>query len=278
MAEWLNIIRCTPLTYLSKAVTFIGNEGFLCFFLPVIYWCWKKRSGAHLILLVILSSYLTFLLKSFFGWERPPSELWLINTGGYSFPSSHAVNAVIVWGFLAYEMRKKWFTILSIALILLIAFSRVYLGVHYIRDVLAGIAFGAIILHSYKWSLRWSTDLLARLNDIIKVGIAIAIGILMLIIQTNPIVAISAGLFAGIATGFLIEPHFADFATKDIWFRVIIRLLPAFLISLAIWQGMEWIFPESVSFTWFQYFILGIWVMAGSPWLFVQLRLAHRES
>lgn len=278
MGEWLNVIRIDPLTYFFKGITFLGNDAFLCLFLPVLYWCWRKRSGLYLILLVLLAGYLTFLIKGFIAWERPPTNLWLVDAHGYTFPSSHAALAVVIWGYLAYEIRKSWFTVLSICLILFIAVSRFYLGVHYPQDVLAGLAIGTLFLFLYRWMLSQFKPKLAKINDLIKAGSLLVITILMLLIQPNTLIAACTGLLAGVYIGFLLEPHFAEFDTESIWYYQLIKTGLGLLISVAIWQGLEWVFPEEPSFRYFQFFVLGIWMIAGAPWLFVQLRIAKREQ
>lgn len=277
MAEWIGYIRFEPLTYFFRGITCLGNQEFLYVLLPILYWCWRKRSGAYLMILVILSLYLNSILKGIFAWERPPTELWLINAHGYTFPSSHACDAVVLWGFLAYEIRKKWFAIFCIVLIMLVSFSRVYLGVHYPRDVLAGMAVGAILLHLFRWSIYWFKKPVAHLNDLAKILVILIISIAMLITGGGNLLATGAGLFAGISIGFIIEPHFADFTAEDTLLRKVIKAVLALIILLAVWQGLEWLLPESSAFKWFEYFIVGIWITAATPWYLVQLRLAHRE-
>jgi undecaprenyl-diphosphatase len=69
---------------------------------------------------------------------------------GYSFPSGHALMSVVCYGFIiwwaAISIRRKWLQGLVIGffllIIFLVSFSRVYLRVHYVTDILAGICFG----------------------------------------------------------------------------------------------------------------------------------------
>ncbi|MDR3242135.1 MAG: phosphatase PAP2 family protein [Lactobacillaceae bacterium] len=93
------------------------------------------------------------VLKNFF--QRPrPSIVHLVNEGGYSFPSGHALNSILLYGSLIIlvhyyinndSIRYTFLTLLS-SLIIAIPMSRVYLGVHYLTDVLAGMALGGFFL------------------------------------------------------------------------------------------------------------------------------------
>jgi membrane-associated phospholipid phosphatase len=93
-----------------------------------------------------------YLLKGLFGRVRP--ALWdhIVNVHHYSFPSGHAMVSIAIYGFISYllaeqfsEQREEIFT-LSALLIAAIGFSRLYLGVHWPTDVLAGYALGLVWL------------------------------------------------------------------------------------------------------------------------------------
>lgn len=94
---------------------------------------------------------LWFYLSGLFARPRPvfPSPIWIQLHSG-SFPSGHTLTAVVSYGFLAYMLVSqttspfwKWcFALLAVAMMLLIGYSRLYLGDHYLTDVLAGYALG----------------------------------------------------------------------------------------------------------------------------------------
>lgn len=95
---------------------------------------------------------LNMLLKDAFARDRP--ELWnrILDVRYYSFPSGHAMVSLVVYGVLAYLLglqfprhRGPIFTIATV-LILMIGFSRLYLGVHWPTDVVAGFAAGTVWL------------------------------------------------------------------------------------------------------------------------------------
>lgn len=105
----------------------------------------NKRYGGFVLLNAFNIFILNFLLKLIFMRDRP-YELMIINESGYSFPSGHAMAALGFYGFIIYllchfnlnKKSKVIFSSLLGILIILIGVSRIYLGVHYASDVLAG--------------------------------------------------------------------------------------------------------------------------------------------
>ena len=115
----------------------------------------RKREPALLLLAFSLSYLINPLLKHFFQRERP--QLWttlISRPGDFSFPSGHAMSAMAVYGLAALLLaqghpQQRWSFWLSAAvMIALIGFSRVYLGVHWTTDVLAGFAAGSVLVYA----------------------------------------------------------------------------------------------------------------------------------
>ena len=106
---------------------------------------WKYYKSLYLVLNVMVSTIFNVVLKNIMIVPRP-NILRLAEETGYSFPSGHSMASVAFYGFVIYlilssNMNKYWKNILSsllIILILVIGFSRVYLGVHNASDVIAG--------------------------------------------------------------------------------------------------------------------------------------------
>lgn len=127
-----------------------------------------RRLPAHALGLLVsvgTSGLATLLLKTLVARPRPPAlwqaqqELW------FSFPSAHAALSLALFGFLAYltwhsrlpRATKHTIITVSIALIACIGVSRVYLGVHYPSDVLAGYLVGACSVWFGARSMRYYT-------------------------------------------------------------------------------------------------------------------------
>jgi len=145
------------LTNFMLFITFLGKHDLLIplnFVLIAFFIYRKERWFATRIAALSLSSLLLmFMLKFFFQRNRPQQQL-IDDVSGYSFPSGHALISIVFYGLFIHmiwhevknkSLRIALITVLGI-LILLIAFSRIYLRVHYASDVIAGIAVGFIWL------------------------------------------------------------------------------------------------------------------------------------
>lgn len=93
-------------------------------------------------------------MKHIFLRARPDEVLHMVEQGGYSFPSGHSVSALIVYGLLAYLIRKHCknpvlknvLSVICGVLSIAIGLSRIYVGVHWPTDVFAGLAIGGAVL------------------------------------------------------------------------------------------------------------------------------------
>lgn len=111
------------------------------------------------------SPILNFVLKEFFQRARPDFHR-LIEIGGYSFPSGHAMNAFTVYGILSFLLWRHIFNRSGRTLLLLfctffiimIGVSRIYLGVHYPSDVIGGYLAGGFWLATSIWFFQWYVE------------------------------------------------------------------------------------------------------------------------
>lgn len=133
-------------TYGGSALTISGLTALTAFY---FYLSQAYLRLVQLIVAVGGSAATTFLVKEIFSRERPLDALYVEGTA--SFPSGHATAAMALYGFLIYTLwrsrRKKGRVFaagLLAFLIVLIGLSRLYLGVHYLSDVLSGYAIGLI--------------------------------------------------------------------------------------------------------------------------------------
>jgi len=156
LREYIYRIRNEGLTFFFTMVTSLGNWNTItlicCLFLLVPRV--RMSFGVPLSAAAILASLIQKSLKVSFHRARPDLALHLINQGGYSFPSGHSFTVLIFYGMIIFLCRQNikdrkaanLITFLFSCLIILIGFSRIYLGVHYPTDVLGGWSLGLCVL------------------------------------------------------------------------------------------------------------------------------------
>ena len=137
------------LTLLMRGVTFLGNPIFWLLLATFVYWKGEEAHAAFIVNLMLLAGLFVGLLKPIFGRLRPPAETLQILTEDiyleYSFPSGHATAAGSVFGYGYWILRNHWLTALALAMMLAVGLSRVYLGVHYLSDVIVGWVLGFFV-------------------------------------------------------------------------------------------------------------------------------------
>lgn len=156
--ESVALLRGDFLNKLFFFVTSFGTWYMISIFFIIVsllFWIYKKKDLIFPFLISILGTgVLTLLIKSLVNRSRPPVSLALYAEKGASFPSAHAALSFALFGFLIYcfwkfnlSLRLKIIlTIIFTAVVFLIGFSRLYLGVHFITDILAGYVIGLICI------------------------------------------------------------------------------------------------------------------------------------
>ena len=137
---------------LMKLVTQTGSAGAIAIVLIMAGWFfWKNRQVDAFSILGAFGGAvgINALLKLIFARPRPHLFPPLVVETDFSFPSGHVTAAVAVYGFLAFllwQNRHRVWAVLSAIWVLIVSFSRIYLGVHYPSDTLAAMAFTSLWL------------------------------------------------------------------------------------------------------------------------------------
>lgn len=265
-----------------RGITFLGQPHFYVLLLPVLVWCVDVGLGARLGVFLLLSSHLNAALKSLFRQPRPcdfDPNLQLAWFEGYGLPSGHAQFVVVVWGTIAVWVRKCWFWGVVIVLMVLMGLSRIYLGVHFPTDVLAGWMVGALSLVVYvvvQPKLEaWLVDL--RMGQ--QLFLALAVPTVLLITHPTKSNAMAMGTLAGAGAGLPLLHRYVAFSARGLWWQRILRLLAGGAILVLVYVGFEMVLPgeESSLYVGSQFLLfglVGLWTTLGAPWLFRVLRLA----
>ena len=148
----LEAARTPVVTAFLAAVTYMGDETVFMVLAITMFWCVSKRQGYYVFAVGLGGTVVNQWLKLIFRIPRP----WVLDPNftivesaraaatGYSFPSGHTQNIVGTLGCIAMANRQKWLRVLCGVFILLVPFSRMYLGVHTPLDV--GVSFAAAIV------------------------------------------------------------------------------------------------------------------------------------
>lgn len=296
-----------------QAFVHFGRFEFYLLLLPLIYWCIDKRRGAHLTYLIIFSLALNAFMKELFHEPRPywlGTVTALSDEPSFGLVSGHAQLTTVLVYFLAAWIRRKWAWIAATVWVVLMAFSRVYLGVHFVHDVLAGILLGALTLAGYAIFMHYFADRFRNrlmgqrlLALVIAPLLFAALYIVMVLVQgdldgsvpwadfieegrraADRDMVISISLLIALGIGFTLEPARVSFLVDGpIWIRAL-RYVVGMVVAVAIAYGadalIEVVTPENTlwlrrSLQAIQYFIAGMLLSYWTPILFTKLRLAH---
>lgn len=155
-------MRSKPFTIVQKIITFLASEVFMVGMCLIILIVVKdKRKAIKIVLCVAFSAVLNYLLKDIM--KRPrPVDFMIVDEKGYSFPSGHAMASMTFYAMLIYLMMKSknkksikiTFSCICGALIFFIGASRLYLGAHFLSDVLAGYLMSVVFLLVYEYVLE----------------------------------------------------------------------------------------------------------------------------
>jgi undecaprenyl-diphosphatase len=165
-----------PLTLFMRAISFLGSSQFLTVasIVAIVLFAWRKwgREAKLFALTMIGASTLNITLKLAFKRPRPVPFFNLTAPESYSFPSGHSLAsfcffaglAAILSGRIKQKRPRTIMWTIAIVMFLLIGLSRIYLGVHYTTDVIAGFAAASI------WILvvRYVEEILVRRRRRIK--------------------------------------------------------------------------------------------------------------
>jgi len=293
--------------------TFLGRAEFFLIIAPFIYWVLDKRLGIRALLAVFFTDVIASSFKLLFYQPRP---YWiggvkeLSQESSYGIPSSHASDSLAIGGYLTYRVQKKWFGVLMGIVIFFIGLSRLYLGVHFLHDVLFGWLIGAAVFwvtaNQSKQITAWMRS--KSLSAQIGIGFAISAAIILLGIIIRSMIAGTpdpdswrrfatearsitnfftlSGAFSGAIAGYALMRQKARFRPAENWGKRILSYSIGMVVLLLIYLGLDIVFSgiaedESILgylLRYIRYALATFWVTFGAPWIFIKTRLAEVEA
>lgn len=309
LGAWLEL----PMRFFS----YLGSEDFFFLVLPLLYWSVDAGLGLRVAFILVTSNYLNGIFKLVFASPRP----YWVSTDvkpfavepTFGIPSGHAQNAAALWGIMAASLRKRWVWFAAIVLIFLIGFSRLYLGLHFLHDVLAGWLLGGLLLFAFILGWNPVSTWLAGRTLAQQIGIAFVMSLIMIALGawqvsglTDYVVApewidnalragaepapvsmeaflTSAGTLFGLAAGLAWLATQGGYQTEGPVAHRALRYVIGLIGILILWRGLGAVFPRdenliSYVLRYFRYTLVGFWIAALAPWLFFHFKLARRSK
>lgn len=292
-------------------ISLLGLEEFYLAIIPLIYWCLDKKLGKHLGYTFLFANALNYLGKHSFRGPRPywlEPSLGLSTESSYGIPSGHTEAAAAFYLFLAGWFRKGWVWLAALFMIIAMGLSRIYLGVHFVHDVVAGLLIAVLSLAGYfVWMHYWHDDFSRRILGfrfwiafllpfaflLIYVVIRLLIGEPDMSVSWSGFIADAelegvegvvtavASLF-GLGIGLLLESSRVRFRVDGPLWQRAARYLVGIGVTVALWGGLKAIFPTdplmiALPARFLRYTLTTLWIGYWGPWTFVRLNLATAD-
>lgn len=286
---WVQQFSTSFLDFFFINITKLGNAETYMLAIPLIYWCISKTTAFKFAIFFLINCYVNSTIKGITNVPRPSADevrvLYEDSTmGSSSFPSGHTQGTAGFWGYMATLIRKQWFTILSIIITALVGISRLYLGVHYPIDVVAGLFLAVLVLFLFHKFYNPITNKLSRLSFEARIALSILIPLMLLISPAHD-KAMLIGFSMGLLIGYQIEQKYLDFDTKgQLW-----KQGAKFILGIAVFFGLRIILKQVFGVIGFndlsqtasdvvRYCIIGLWASYFAPLTFVKLKLSHEKK
>lgn len=315
-----NVARgCMPLLYFLSdlrnfffdffftTITHLGEETLFLLVAIVIFWCVNKRFGYYVLITGLVGTVLNQFLKIFFRIPRPwvldtefnPIEDAVPEATGYSFPSGHTQNVAGTYGTIAAFKPGKKRTVVCVIIILLVAFSRMYLGVHTPLDVGVSLLIALVLILVLRPVFATDESFDRLMPIVVGCSVLISLGFMGYVLLIKGGASLDSenyhsalknactllGCTAGLVPVYFIDRKFVRFNTSARWYSQFLKLLIGLAGVLVIKSGLATpltlLFGSEMIGRAVRYFLIVIF--AGIVWpltfkFFADLRIEKLDS
>ncbi len=262
------------------AVTAMGGETGLMIVVFILFWLGYTTEFVIFLLLLLFGNVVNARMKEFFELSRPSSHeiARVVDADGYGYPSGHSQNGMFYSWLIYMFVRKYWYLCLIPAL--LMAASRIYLGVHYFSDTVGGLLLGfglvAGAMGIYGYVQDWDAARKSiRKSAMLKVALSLALSAGYLVFAWG---LPEAFRYSGFLAGFFIVYSMLGFRwqSRNPFFSFIV-ILVGVIVLLSLRVGLSAVLPPTAAGNYCRYLILGV-ILAASPLAFTKLGLLKRTA
>ena len=254
--RWLESIRNPFLDAVMSTLTHFGAETLFIVVALVIYWCVDKKRGYYLLFTGFTGIVGVQILKMVFRIPRPwvlDPDFTIVESAraeatGYSFPSGHTQSATTLYGAISRSSKHRAIQIGGVVLCLIVAFSRMYLGVHTPLDVLVSLGIGTILVLIFYPIIQKANSDPRWMYGLISATLLLALGNLLFVelyrfpSDVDPVNLQNAKEVAWkmlfmITAMFIIYPldrHFVKFETSAVWWAQLLKLSGGVAVVMTI--------------------------------------------
>ena len=244
-----------------SAVTQLGGEVIFIVAAVVVFWCVSKWEGYYLMTIAfcgtVLNQFLKLICRVPRPWVRDPDftivESARAEAMGYSFPSGHTQNAIGLFGGMARWGGRRWVRLGLTALALVIAFSRMYLGVHTPADVGVSLVLAAALVLGLYPLMRRAQEK-PRYMGYVLAAMLVVSGAFVVFVEAYGFSADTdaenlasgignawkmLGAVAGMTLAWLLDRRYIHFETQAVWWVQVIKVAVGMALLLAIKSGLK---------------------------------------
>ena len=250
--------------FFFSTVTHVGEEVFFLAIAILFYWCISKRQGYYILMTGVVGSVINQWLKIVCRIPRP----WILDPNftpvgdavaeatGYSFPSGHTQNVAGTFGCIGRYNKQRWVKISCVVIILLVAFSRMYLGVHTPLDVLTSLMIASALVFAFHFVFRTEESVNKYMLWVTVGSVIFSIGFIIYVCllsegnfttaadlanlaSAKKNAATLTGCLVGLALVYPLDRFVIKFDTKGRWYAQVIKFAVGVGIVLAIKSGLS---------------------------------------
>lgn len=256
------------------ALSVIGEPILAALILSAVYWVWNKEQGEYFLFAVLCGLCVNGLVKNLVNAPRPIGQegvrtLYAKTATGSSFPSGHTQNAATLCGAAAWRQRSRGTALLLLVPPVLIGLSRLYLGVHWPRDVLASLVLG-LLVSAGAYAVFRALD--ERGRELAAIVLALAFLVPAILWGDGDFVK-GYGMLAGFAAGVPLEHRLVRFSTEGTPRRKALRWALGLAVLGVVKLAGDLLLPQALLFDGISYGAVAFAMTFLCPLLFKRWKL-----